>query len=366
MQIQTLRKWSVPVGPLAALIGLGLGGCHGEGPDPSHSSRAQTACQSQRDCPPTELCGPQGLCVLPGTAGTPTPGSNPTPAPAPTTPPAPPPPPAAENCTNNKDDNGDGKIDCADVQCMREPVCQKASGCQGKNCPCDILAQNCAAPTDRCWPMGVAASDGGCYAAGQGRLGDPCIEPPVNVPKACSKGLLCVVSSSDPKEMVGTCRTLCGTGKPCPTGFDCRKLDFGSDGASLNWGVCVVTPPPPPPPPPPPCDLFKQSCTDATKMCAPQVHAQPNHCVPKGTVKENDPCVGMDDCGPKLVCVTPAGYTPGSIWFGFGNVRGGNCLPACAPGPKSGCTGTAVCSPILDGSLGERKDLGACWDGSAP
>jgi hypothetical protein len=139
------------------------------------------------------------------------------------------PPPPSEDCTNGIDDDGDGAIDCADIHCTRDPICAPA-GCNGTNCPCDVLAQNCASPTDRCYVGGPNAADGQCYATGGKSLDDPCIEPPVDTPDACTAGLLCIYEAeTDP---TGICRSLCASNADCAAGEACyaifpRPTDFG-------------------------------------------------------------------------------------------------------------------------------------------
>ena len=184
-------------------------------------------------------------------------------------------------------------------------------------------------------------------------MGAACVEPPVDGPKACAKGLVCVANSSTGP---ANCRKLCGTSADCATSEACKKLGITA-GGTVDYGVCVALPPPPPPPPLPPCDVFKQNCTSTTQMCMPQQKAS-NKCIALGSGVSGTSCMSQGNCSPKLMCATPVGTSGSTTYFGFGDVRGGSCMPLCAPAAPS-CPAGTTCSPILQGGL-TRKDIGVC------
>lgn len=288
------------------------------------------SCVANKDCPTGQQCT-AGKCELP-------------PATA-----------AKEICGNGKDDDGDGKADCKDLDCEREPACQKTppvKKCGGKPCPCDVLKQNCTTSGYRCWPGGPYAKDGMCYPIGPLAEGAACVEPPVDGPKACGKGLVCVGTQSSG----GICSKLCGTSADCKKTQACKKLGITATG-TVDYGACVAVPPPPPPPPPPPCDVFKQNCSSSTQMCTPQQKSS-NTCMALGSGVLGTTCFAQGDCSPKLMCATKVGTSGSTSYFGFGDYRGGSCMTLCAPAAPS-CPAGTTCSPIMQGGHA-RTDIGVC------
>jgi hypothetical protein len=187
--------------------------------------------------------------------------------------------PPGEDCANGIDDNGDGDVDCNDLLCVREPVCN--TGCNGFNCPCDVLLQNCASPTDRCYPGGPDSGDGQCYGTGGMSVGDACVEPPVNTPNACGAGLLCIYEAeTDP---TGICRTICATSADCANGDLC----FALFPPPTNYGVCH----------PPQAEACTNGLDDedGAADCADSDCAQDPSCVPPPPPED---CTnGIDDDG---------------------------------------------------------------------
>ena len=245
--------------------------------------------------------------------------------------------------------------------CEREPGCTP-SGCDGTNCPCDVVAQDCAAPTDRCYPGGVTAAEGQCYPAGGQGAGAACVEPPVDTPEACGAGLLCVYESE--AATAGTCLTICGSGRPCPTGASCHALDLG-DVQTSDYGVCVTDPPPPPPPP---CDPFVPSC-DAGEMCVLAMPPPPTTCVATGTGAAGTACLQPTDCAPGSQCAGLAGASPEASYFSIDPVflsrGGGTCMILCRPGDDAGCGAGHVCALISGWDGAPRPEAGVCLDPNA-
>jgi hypothetical protein len=187
--------------------------------------------------------------------------------------------PPGEDCANQIDDDGDGDVDCADIECVREPVCQ-GSGCNGSNCPCDVILQNCAMPAHRCYPGGPDSADGQCYPTGGRAAGDACIEPPVNTPDSCDAGLLCIYEGeTDP---TGICRTICASSADCAGGDLCYAL-FPQP---TNYGICH-------PPPGETCSNGTDDDGDGDVDCADADCAQDPVCAPPPPPE--DCANGIDD-----------------------------------------------------------------------
>ena len=136
----------------------------------------------------------------------------------------------------------------------------------------------------------------------------------------------------------------------------------GGDGAS------TPTPPPPPPPPPPPYDdpgcedtpppLEDYSCDPFALDgggCAPEEACQifvdypsepcgqefyGSFCVPAGTGRQGDGCMGGHECGAGFVCVITGSGT--------------QCIQLCKLDGPSGCPSGLVCEPI------DVKGFGGC------
>lgn len=315
------------------IMGTGCGTDSGRAePDPGESTQKIT-CNVNADCPAQQVCQ-AGVCAV-------VPSANTLPA-------------STEHCENGLDDDGDSAVDCDDLDCQREPACYSTGSCNGAPCPCDVLAQDCANPGERCWPGGEFAKDGACYPIGPQGQGDPCEEPPVDGPLACAKGLICVAQDEQDQP---TCRALCGSSADCQTDESCYLLEL-IPVTTVDYGVCVPTSTTPPPPPPP-CDVFAQDCGDAADMCVPQ-QAGGNICVPGGSGAGGSQCTAAEDCLPGLMCAALVGTSPGQLYFGFGDIRGGNCLPLCAPASPA-CPPGTTCSPVLDSYSGApRVDIGVC------
>jgi hypothetical protein len=253
----------------------------------------------------------------------------------------------------------EGEACRADSDCQAGLVCERgicvkgqgSSGCDGTNCPCDILKQDCAVAADRCYPTSGVSTAGQCYGAGGQGLGSGCSEPPLDAPTACGKGLICVGSASDPSP--GICRAICVSDSGCPTGQRCQ-LDLG--GMTTIWGACV----PKPIVPPPPCDPFAQNCP-ATQMCV--VTSGANQCIASGSGKSGSSCTQPTDCAPGLACAALDGETSTAYYFSVDTVflsrGGGHCMPLCNQSGASCAAG--VCSFISGPDGNPRPDAGVCY-----
>ncbi|MFO0724045.1 MAG: hypothetical protein U1E65_09700 [Myxococcota bacterium] len=321
------------------------------------------ACAADADCPTAQVCT-RGSCELPQTT-------------TPTVTPPPPPPPACSTdrdcaqgeicradgvcianpwaCTTDADCNARGNYVCTNGQCG----IASEHGCNGSNCPCDVLNNNCQFGM-RCYPFGANTSDGQCFTPGARQAGDACVEPPFGEPESCGLGLVCgYASENDP---TGICFTICGTDADCSGTDVCRHVPDEVFGQTPQWGLCAAPPPPPPPPPPPVCDPFAQDCTSASDLCAP-VDLGANVCVPAGRGGDGASCTQASDCAPGLACVAFAGSTPTTNYFtlfqDYIDRGGGTCKTICAPGRA--CSATQDCAPISTSATGEtRTDVGVC------
>jgi Cys-rich repeat protein len=189
--------------------------------------------------------------------------------------------PPLEDCANGVDDDGDGDVDCSDVQCVREPICN-GGGCNGFNCPCDVLLQDCASAADRCYPGGPDSADGQCYPTGGMSLGDACVEPPVDTPDSCTAGLLCIYEAEN--DPTGVCRAICAGSADCAAG----ELCFALFPAPTNFGICHT-------PQPEACGNGLDDDSDGDTDCADSDCAQDPSCAPPPPPE--DCANGLDDDG---------------------------------------------------------------------
>ncbi|MCB9556472.1 MAG: hypothetical protein H6707_10245 [Deltaproteobacteria bacterium] len=279
------------------------------------------------------------------------------PAPQPATPQTTPPstpPSTKEICDNKIDDDGDGAVDCADSDCQREPACYASPGCNG-NCSCDLIKQNCAAPTDRCWPVGPKVSDGACYPYGPKQAGDPCVEPPVDGADSCGKGLICVAKDQNGTD--GRCYPLCDNKASCKANETCAQVSLGN--VHSDWGICIATPPPPPPAPTP-CDVLKPQCK-AGEMCD---LAAGGICVKAGTTAAGSPCNVSSACVSGTGCASHVGWDglSGDYYFALDFGRAGSCEKYCSlNAANSGCASGELCGKLLDKGGNANPTVGICY-----
>lgn len=242
---------------------------------------------------------------------------------------------------------------CSDTRCAREPACQHSDPMT----PCDVFAQNCSDPSDRCYPYPTPTSDGQCYREGTRQAGQSCEEPPYGEPQACRKGLLCVAASDDPA-VSGTCLTVCRVGRnDCAATEVCAGLDAGLE--TFTFGVCVAAPPPPPPLP---CDVLTQARCASDQLCAVYEDAA-NACVPAGQGGVGASCAAAEDCERGLHCAALAGWSPTEYTLtlndGYLGRGGGLCLKACSA--QTPCGAGSACSPIGTQTGYPRPDLRLCY-----
>jgi Cys-rich repeat protein len=325
-----LRSFVVVCGALL------IAGCGGS-PDPSSSGKGLKsegeACVADSDCQSGLACL-RGVCVMvPGSDG-----GTPTPA-----------------CRSDAD-CARGEV-CQSGSCVPGPTCPggrgcPTPGCNGSNCPCDIVKQDCASPGDRCYPTSTTSTAGQCYTAGGQGLGSPCTEPPVDVPAACGRGLLCVAPTPDSRE--ATCQAICAADGDCPAGQQCH-VNLG--GMTTVWGVCV----PKPITPPPACDAFTQNCP-STQMCV-LTQAGPNECIAAGSGPSGSSCAKPGDCAAGLACAALAGQSGSDYYFSINPTYlsrgGGVCRPLCTT--SAPCAAGAVCSFISGPDGSARPDAGVCY-----
>lgn len=244
---------------------------------------------------------------------------------------------------------------CADVRCAREPACQRAES----NAPCDVFAQDCADPGERCYPYSTtAAHNGACFRDGTRTLGQSCEEPPYGEAQACRKGLLCVATSEDPG-VLGACLTVCRGSRDCAADEQCFGLDTGGE-APFTFGVCA----PRPFVPPTPCDPITNATCAGGEMCGIS-EAQGNLCIPAGAGALNSACSGEGDCAPGLHCAALSGWLPDGFTLtlneGYLSRGDGLCMAPCHG--HIVCAAGATCSQV--GSLNPpeyvRSDLMLCY-----
>jgi hypothetical protein len=339
-----MRRWTVLKTTTRAVIvvaALALGAC-GEGQD---GAGAGSGAVRGMDPAGAASGGAQGLAPDPT-------GAPAEERPDPTDPDRVPGDPGGRTDPGDGDDGGEpaGPERCADRTCSTDP-------CNGYNCPCDLLAQDCALAGYRCFPAGTGL-EGQCYPAGSRGPGESCIEPPVGEPESCGAGLICLAESEE--AAAGTCVALCGQSSDCGDGEGCYALDLG-DGQRTEWGACWARPVTPPPPPPP-CDVLAQDCGAGQACVLRQVEA--NVCIAAGTGAEGDFCTSGADCAAGLQCAGLAGSTPDHHDFAIHDsyiARGGLCLRHCRAGDDASCGAGRACAHVsgLDGS--PRPDAGVCF-----
>lgn len=280
-------------------------------------------CRADTDCASGEICRADQVCV-----------------------------PNPWACTTDADCDARGGYVCTNGECGTA----SSHGCNSQNCPCDVIAQNCAFGM-RCYPFGPRVTDGQCFIPGARAEGDACVEPPFGEPESCGTGLVCVFAAEE--DPAGICYSLCATDSDCSGGNVCRTITEPSSGLRADWGLCAA---PPPPPPPPVCDALAQDCSGSGDLCAP-VDIGSNVCVPAGRGAEGSACTAASDCSTGLACVAEAGATPTTQFWtllqAYIDRGGGTCKALCRPGPA--CAGGQSCDPISLSSTGDtRTDVGVC------
>lgn len=243
--------------------------------------------------------------------------------------------------------------------------CNYYDDCNGTNCPCNVLEQNCESPDHRCWPYGIGIEDGQCFESGERTLGQPCVEPPVGEPESCVAGLICVAEDQEAYE--GICVALCGSTEDCPGEQQCLTLDYGE--GPTDFGICWrpdPQDPPPPPPPPTSCTVLDQDCQSGLMCVASQDYADHGICVETGSLELGSNCYHIADCLPGLQCVAISGWNsedPTLYYFTDNELyleRGGTCRELCPAGDHSACVSGDYCEPLQE--MGPvREDVGICY-----
>jgi Cys-rich repeat protein len=267
-------------------------------------------CRADADCAAGEICRADQVCV-----------------------------PNPWACTTDADCDARGGYVCTNGECGTA----SSHGCNSQNCPCDVLAQNCAFGM-RCYPFGPLTTDGQCFVPGTRAAGDACVEPPFGEPESCGNG----------RSGAAEVRPGPAIKYRAPTTW----LHASSTGTRADWGLCAA----PPPPPPPTCDALAQDCSTSGDLCAP-VDIGANVCVPAGRGAEGSACTRASDCSGGLACVAEAGATPTTQYWtlfqAYIDRGGGTCKALCLPGRA--CAGGQSCEPIIDSNTGNtRTDVGAC------
>jgi hypothetical protein len=320
------KSLAVPSAILVVLLlSMCWSGCSGGG---EGNGEEPIACENDGDCPTGHYCSlATHFCeeVVPCNP----PCSAPTPV-----------------CHNDGSCTGCGTTGCAAGQ-----ICNQTSGlceeippdpceniiCEpGEKCDpgtqlcvplCDVVAQDCEDPTNRCTIDGNGKLI--CEAAGSLSGGEPCGASGYD---DCSKGYLCAGSHSTGHFCKGLCNR--DTCEGCVAGTGCFGLGDGQGGQIPGVGVCedVGTP----------CDVMAQDC-GAGEKCTLKTSCGDMGCVSlAGSVGIGESCDHMqDDCAAGLICLN-MGSAPicfqfcmnssdcpaGMSCYGFSEkISVGHCMP---------------------------------------
>lgn len=199
-----------------------------------------------------------------------------------------------EICNDGIDNDGDGKTDCADSNCVTSPVCQtnnlnNANNTNPGTCtPGDLPFQVQCTVGYKCTITTTSNNVGCVYDDGPLSLGDACI--PVAAGRTqdgCPGGSLCYSSEGT----VGGCRQFCPfPGIPCDENNLCHQpVPAGSTSAYL----CM---------PKDACDPYYDSgCGSQT--CYVYISANNmTKCERAGTSLKDTPCTRPSDCAPGHTC----------------------------------------------------------------
>ena len=216
--------------------------------------------------------------------------------------------PKVEICDNNKDDDGDGKVDCADTDCAAHAAC-KAKECQATETKCGST----------CCTAGQSCDNGVCKDPQQCQSGQsPCGTNCCNAGQTCDNG-----TCKDPQQCQSG-QTPCGTnccnaGQTCDNGTckdpqQCQagETECGDDcctaGEVCNSGVC---------------EPEQQGCQDGETACG-------EDCCVAGETCQDNVCLGevVGDCTvpSSFGAVTASG--PVSVGDGGSNMSLQGVLPA--------------------------------------
>ena len=168
------------------------------------------ACLSDDECQPDELCS-EGLCVVPVSL--------------------------PEDCSDGLDNDGDGAVDCSDVDCISEAVCQSVSCSSDVECAagqeCESASQTCIyvmCMTDADCSVDSLCFNGTCQGnspacmldadchAGQVCHAGQCVTQMCMMDVDCTMGSFCIDGAC--MESVMSCQSdmECAAGQTCVNG----------------------------------------------------------------------------------------------------------------------------------------------------
>ncbi|MCD6496862.1 MAG: trypsin-like serine protease [Deltaproteobacteria bacterium] len=136
-----------------------------------------------------------------------------------------------EVCEGNQDEDGDGKVDCADPDCANDTSCASPAWTSA-----DFICYEPQKPCpdgSKCMPLFIPN-----WPAGAGFCSPTCSQP--NAPNGeCLEGVnglgICALSQGNEYYCALYCGTVLSEG--CPSGFTCRDYDTGA--TNPEQGMCV-------------------------------------------------------------------------------------------------------------------------------
>ncbi len=141
-------------------------------------------------------------------------------------------------CTDNLDNDGDGRVDCADTDCDQQVCTATGLRCSGGTCGGPF----CAGPGINCGPTtvccnGLACVNGACGGPTCTAAGSPCSGAAL-----CCNGLACTNGICGSGTICGSAGTACTANSACCSGLacvsgTCQATNCAPSGAQCGAGV---------------------------------------------------------------------------------------------------------------------------------
>ncbi|MGQ0507564.1 MAG: hypothetical protein ACT4TC_19855 [Myxococcaceae bacterium] len=219
------------------------------------------------------------------------------------------------DCADGKDNDCDGKIDCADPACVSKSCDDKNVCTMGETCTAAGACMRgtptvCASPTNACSrPTGTCEPGIGCVYPPRPQ-GEPCPNAPCLDGRACDGKGTCVGGTQKvcppPSQCqlgAGTCDPVTGACSyaPKPVGTVCDDANLcttgdACDGKGACSGAAVRCDTPTA------CQNGPGTCSPSTGSCSYTAKVRGTPCSDNNACTVGDDCDGAGTCRPGLVC----------------------------------------------------------------